>query len=411
MPGGAVSDVEGPQYLFLMRHAEHEKGHLTKNASNHVRAVAIRLSEWIHAEWRNQPDRTIRLWYTTPAKEVQGTVDLLTRDVVAEIRRLEVKAPKNYPFDGPDDPKKSSDSANAVHQRPAWTARLLPNSVTGKRDFGRELSAYSPDMDALERVCEWLGSPKLGENQARRTAASAPLLVGNDPLIGWLASKLSSRGTPVARGELICLVREPGAKRWRLSWTISEDSEAEAEAVRAKVKSKMTTAAALGTVIVGLTTFLLQNALQNEPSVWHWLSFAALGVSAALYFCSLFLYDGLQMPSRFWASVPPPGAKPEERRRRVLTRLRCGKPSVRRPPSSTARVLQTNMMQIWTWIFTPATILAGIGVALLAIGATSNGRDDVLNVQLWHVLVAIAGLGAFVSVWVAWQRPNLGTSD
>ena len=406
-----MSDFEGLQYLFLMRHAEHENGHLTKNASNHVRAVAIRLSEWIHAEWRNQPDRTIRLWCTTPAREVQGTVDLLTRDVVAEIRRLEVTAPQNYPFDGPDDPKKSSGPPNAVHERPAWTARLLPNSVTDKKDFGCELSAYSPDKEALERVCEWLGSPLFGENQARRTAASAPLLVGNDPLIGWLALKLSSRGTPVARGELICLVREPGGKRWRLSWTISDDSEAEAEAVRAKIKSKTTTAAALGTVIIGLTTFLLQNALQKEPSTWHWLSFAALGVSAALYFCSLFLYDGLQMPSRFWASVPPPEAKPKERRRWFLARLRYGKPSVRRPPSATARVLQTNMVQIWTWIFTPATILAGIGIALLAIGATSKGSDDVLNVQPWHVLVAIAALGVLMTAWVSWHRPNLGTSD
>jgi hypothetical protein len=64
-----------------------------------------------------------------------------------------------------------------------------------------------------------------------------------------------------------------------------------------KIISKMNTATALGTVIVGLTTFLLQDALQKEPSAWHWLAFAAFGASAALYFSALFLYDTLQMPT------------------------------------------------------------------------------------------------------------------
>jgi hypothetical protein len=219
----------------------------------------------------------------------------------------------------------------------------------------------------------------------------------------------------VARGELICLVRDTdGADgSWRLLGTISEDREAEAEAIRAKIKSKMTTAGALGTVIVGLMTFLLQDALQKQPAVWHWLAFAALGASAALYFAALFLYDTLQMPARFWASYFPPGtgtptvAGPG----RAWARLRHGRPALRRPPSSTARVLQTSMVQIWGRIFTPATILAGVGVALFAVGATANGREDILNVQQWHVLVAIAGLTTLVAAWVAWQRPNLGASD
>jgi hypothetical protein len=124
-------------------------------------------------------------------------------------------------------------------------------------------------------ACEWLEASDTDEQQARkqpapeqqapepsarRTETDAPLLVGNDPLIGWVASKLTRRRTPVARGELLCLVREPRAgTRWRLLWTLSDDGEAEAEAIRTKIKSKMNTAGALGAVIVGLTTFLPQN--------------------------------------------------------------------------------------------------------------------------------------------------------
>jgi len=52
---------------------------------------------------------------------------------------------------------------------------------------------------------------------------------------------------------------------------------ARAEAIRTKVKSKMNTAAPLGTVIVGLTTFLLQDALQKEPSVLALAGFCSVG--------------------------------------------------------------------------------------------------------------------------------------
>jgi hypothetical protein len=71
-----------------------------------------------------------------------------------------------------------------------------------------------------------------------------------------MASELTGRDAPVSRGELVCLVRGPRAgTRWRLLWTLSEDGDTEAEAIRAKIKSKMNTAGALGAVIVGLTTF------------------------------------------------------------------------------------------------------------------------------------------------------------
>ena len=95
----------------------------------------------------------------------------------------------------------------------------------------------------------------------------------------------------------------------------------------------------------------------------------------------------------------------------IWPRLQHGRPSLQRPPTSTARLLQINMMRIWSWIFTPATLLAGVGIVLLALGATAEGRDDILNVQFWHVVAATAGLAALLAVWVAWKRPNLGATD
>ena len=287
---------------------------------------------------------------------------------------------------------------------------LIPLSVPVGHDLGQSLSAYSPDDLVFRNLCEWLEASRTGNGQARRATADAPLVVGNDPLIGWVVSKLTRRDTPVARGELLCLVSESRADgRWRLLWTLSDDGEAEAEAIRTKIKSKMNTAGALGTVIVGLTTFLLQNSLQKEPAIWQWLAFAALATSAGLYFAALFLYDTLQMPPRFWSSRFPSHPRKKDRLSTIWARLRRGRPTVTRPPTSTARVLQASMVQIWTWIFTPATILTGAGVALLALGAT--GDSDPVRPHLWQVAAAIAALVAIVWTWVAWQRPDLGASD
>jgi hypothetical protein len=287
---------------------------------------------------------------------------------------------------------------------------LVPSSLAGGRDLEQGLSAYSPDEQAFGCLCSWLEASDIGEQQARRTEADVPFLVGNDPLIGWVASKLIRRDTPVARGELLCLVRERRAgTRWRLLWTLSADGETEAEAIRTKIKSKMNTAGALGAVIVGLTTFLLQNSLQKEPTLWQWLAFAALAMSAGLYFASMFLYDTLQMPPRFWSNRFPSRPRNKGVLQAILARLHHGRPTVARPPTSTARVLQASMVQVWVWIFTPATVLAGVGVACLALGASTD--SDPVGLHPWQVLSAIVVLAAVAGTWVAWQRPNLGASD
>jgi hypothetical protein len=67
------------------------------------------------------------------------------------------------------------------------------------------------------------------------------------------------------------------------------------------------------------------------------------------------------------------------------------------------------MVQVWVWIFTPATVLAGVGVACLVLGA--SGPSDPVGLHPWQVLAAIVVLAAAVGTWVAWQRPDPGASD
>lgn len=404
--GALAVSGDTPQYLFLMRHASHFEGRLTEEGSAHVRSLATRFSEWVQAEWRNQPERTVRLWITSSSAEVQETADVLARDVLAHVREGQGQG-EPYPFDSPPEEERRAGQSGSGRQQ--WMPALVP-SPPG-RDPGRVLPAYSPDRTAFRNLCQWLQAPGAGKDTARRTETDAPLLVGNDPLIGWLASELTRRGTPVARGELLCLVsdrRAPG--RWRLLWTLSDDGDTEAEAIRGKIKSKMNTAGALGAVIVGLTTFLLQNSVMTGPDAWQWLAFAALAWSACLYFATLFLYDTMQMPPRFWSSrFPSRHARDGGETHAILPRLRYGHPSVTRPPTSTARVLQASMVRVWTWIFTPATVLAGAGVACLALGASGDRHPVALDP--WQVLAAIVVLVAAAGTWVAWHRPNLGASD
>lgn len=68
-----------------------------------------------------------------------------------------------------------------------------------------------------------------------------------------------------------------------------------------------------------------------------------------------------------------------------------------------------SMVQVWNWIFKPATFLAGAVVAFMALGAATHRRP--LGLHLWLVVPAIVVLAAVAVAWVAWHRPNLGTSD
>lgn len=403
------------RYLFLMRHAQHSRGRLTADGEDHVRAVANRLTEWVHAEWRDAPGRSIHVWRTTDGREVRSSADLLRRQAIMELARLDGAPSGARRLCRPPTGRSSNGSARVLPHGQSAVAPAVPCAATSNVNPSVALTAYRPDSRAFDSLLGWLQSSETGHGHARSHERDAPLLIGNDPLIGWLATKLTRRPTPVARGELICLVRERTgrrftAARWRLLWTLSDDGRPEVDAIQAKIKSKMTTAGALGTFILGLTAFLLQNLVGRQPSSLQWLALASLAASSALYFVSLFLYDSLQMPARFWASG---FRRPLTRSAfdRAGVRLRYGKASLRRPPTSTARVLQVSMVQVWTFIFTPATWLGGAGVACLALDVARGEVVDQPRVGVWQVLVATVVIAIGVTVWSAWQRPDLGASD
>jgi hypothetical protein len=88
---------------------------------------------------------------------------------------------------------------------------------------------------------------------------------------------------------------------------------------------------------------------------------------------TLYAYDTLLMPTRFWTSRPP---KDDDHPRAVA----------KRPPSSATLVLQQRMVRIWTLQFTAANALVFVSFTLLACA--------ILGPSLWLALTVLAALGA-----------------
>lgn len=104
-----------------------------------------------------------------------------------------------------------------------------------------------------------------------------------------------------------------------------------------------------------MLTFVISQYASRPPTTAYWpvvrgLSLAALAVAVFLYLLTLFWYDRLLMPPRFWGARPRLG-------RAAYSKV------MRRPASSAVWVLYQNMQRTWRMIFTPATCAAATGIA------------------------------------------------
>jgi phosphohistidine phosphatase SixA len=362
------------RFIFLMRHAEHEHGTLTSVGAAEVAQVAERFSEWL------QVRSTAIDWYFSSASEVRQTASVFLRRLAA-----------GFGADANPEPFRVAKSPADAADGGAFPNGLVDNQI----DFG----AYEPDPTAILNLLHAL---KESSNEA-----VSPLLVGNDPLISWLASKLCKEDFAVSRGELVCF-EATSRGQWRPAWTVDPNGEKTYDAIVSKIESKMNSAKVLGAVITALLVFLIQNVIRDRPVWLEWTSLGALATSAGMYFAALFLYDGLLMPPRYWASAIPARRSPRWSTR-AMKRIKEGRPGLERPPSSSARVLQQAMLRIWNRMFVPATLTLGLGIALLIIAAPLHDRTAFVPDSRAYAGAAVWVL--FIVGWVAANRPKLGVSD
>ena len=178
----------------------------------------------------------------------------------------------------------------------------------------------------------------------------AALIIGHQPALGWLCNDLTQAPrlarmvhwhagpVPIDSSEVVCLsLRSTNSDRWPrgdVLWTIHPGDKKAADDIREKIKSKMETAKLLAGVITLVLTALLgilldqnkwtglqgcpsgrpastQGCLSITPFGFDTLTlsgqhgiqivFGLLIAALALYLMTMYAYDSLLMPPRFWA--------------------------------------------------------------------------------------------------------------
>ena len=234
------------------------------------------------------------------------------------------------------------------------------------------------------------------------------LVVGHQPLIGWLAHELTGNATPVGRGEMLC-IRMRG-KRGRLYWALSPSDPAADQELKEKIRSKIDVAKVLIGFITAALGFLLGGlAAKDSPPLAQGLSRISVYVGAGflligvmLYLAALYSYDSLLLPNRFWSE----SAKNMRRPRWV----------VKRPPSSSMWVRYQNMVRIWNWLFTPGTWFTLAGLLALAYAVLRpidcwKSWFDGIYAAVAVVAVAACAIARFTRLAHRYTGPWLGSED
>jgi hypothetical protein len=204
---------------------------------------------------------------------------------------------------------------------------------------------------------------EIGRLLGRSSSGCAVLVVGHQPQLSWLSDWFTRRDrgrrwqpwrsgpVPVAHGEIICLaVAETPRRWWRRSggwtghvlWSITPDDKPALADVQEKVKSKMETAKLLSGVITLVVTALLGvlldrakldglgmvtatpfglEALRFSGQLAVQIAFGLLMGALGLYLMTMYAYDSLLMPTRFWAELPARDQAEGTWRARVERRL------------------------------------------------------------------------------------------
>lgn len=377
MPDDKSSTEAGsrsPEWLFVMRHARaqpfdsglHPEG---ESEARDVGGTLARVLEELSRVGDGKQALTVARFLYEPTKAAKATAravakahDSMAANLQQEHGRRRPALPASTPLCRREVPGLERDAG-------VWLQRTR-NDLLAKAD--------NPSKDTIPVV----------------------LLIGHEPGMSWLIQDLlSDRHFPtLARSELLALHREIANGKWKAVWALTPNAKKDIEALTAKIRSKMDTAKAFGAFVTALLTFVATQYADNPeaPDLWpalRGLSLAALGVAVLLYFMTLFFYDRLLMPTRFWSTSPPRGNAGDEAS------------ILRRPPSSAAWVLYQNMQRIWRRLFVPATVSLGVGLGSFAF-ARIQPDGELMGVMIAALLViAIAG-------WYGWKsQPVLGVQD
>lgn len=340
------------RYLLIMRHSDHEEAgsgltrarRLTSNGRAKTAAVADRLAAVLSARGDGMALLGIE---TAPSDEARET-------------------------------------AEAV-----WQRLDLDTAPRSNIDLSTDHLDHLAQKGQLRKLTgDLLGVMPPADSEGER--GHALLVVGHQPMMGWIGHQLTGTAYPLARSEVLCIEVDVSGKG-RLRWALSPKDDQVVEQLREKIRSKMEIAKLLSAFISAGLGFLLSSLVDaarlEVVGDRHWavsVSAALLFVAIGLYLATMYAYDSLLMPSRFWGEAPQnAGKRPQW--------------IVARPPSSVQWILYQNMVRVWSKLFTPATLCVLAGLFLLAYAVMAGRmareyRDYVfLGVGAVTALIVIAG--------------------
>jgi phosphohistidine phosphatase SixA len=337
-------------YVLVCRHGRHDAGTLSDQGRRDVENVADTLAETLDRPLTPGGEQSVRIGaiLVAPTPEARATADAVWQKL-----RLVSKSPVEW-------------------VEPDW---LAPKWAWENAEDGRK---------------------KLASSVPIKPPANAVLVVGHLPQLHWMSAKLLRSGYALAHAEVACVSVGGTWRRGWVPWSIAPRDDEVRLALIDKIRSKMDTAKLFSAILaLALGVILDQDKLQkatgpdNADRILGELAAGLLVAGLVLYLATLYAYDSLLMPSRFWRD----SKKPPRRAGRWLSR---------RPPTSSTLVLYQNMMRIWTWLFTPATICIAVGLMLLGIAAVDPSRN---------ALISAAASLIVLSAWIRHFRPVLGSED
>jgi phosphohistidine phosphatase SixA len=375
------------KYILLMRHGEHE----TKGSSD---TPVRRLTD----RGRKETAEVTKV-LASMLKELKDDKDLSIS--IGAIWRAETQ--------------EAAKTAEVVTKTLGSLAKCTPKPIPALAPL-----KFNPYLNTKTHVDL---AKELKELVTLQTNKNAVLVIGHQPLLGWIAGELTIKPIqsvirkafswmipglglkpiPIARSELLCLAFEKGSfgrqLRGYLRWVLSPHNEDAINDIKEKIKSKMEIAKLLSVFITTGLAFLLGSIVDKAKvdylGDYIWALYFSAGlflVGAALYLATMYAYDRLLMPTRFWEETPP---KDPEKRPKWL---------VWRPPSSALWVLYQNMMRIWRYLFTGATCAVILGLLFLAYAVFKPKEPFVF------VGISIAGAIVF-AIYHRIFGPKLGTQD
>jgi hypothetical protein len=383
---GTAGAPDDRAYLLVVRHAKAGRGGgagsvIAPSALDELHAVGERLAETLEA-LRIVPGEDIRIGSTVvgDSEIAKETASLIRSELAA--RNLD---------------------AGAV---------VLTLDLDGRHAAPLSPGAQGEVEAARSFVLQQL-------RKARGAGRNAVLVVGHQPAVGLICEGLLSRrwrpspgAVPLSHGGVACLVGRHDGSELRdvhLRWVIAPSDPVALDQVRAKVASKMQVAAVLAGLIGTGLVFVLQDLLSTARAadaslVFQYAAALTLFVGAALNLATVYAYDVLLMPTRFWAEP-----------RRLLPSVNSAGRTIRgtprwlvwRPPSADLIVIYQNMIRVWSRLFMPATAFTAIGVACMGLALVRPPDPGTIGL----VAIGEAALALLVVAYVRRMWPVLGVED